>query len=159
MKGIKNSYYLISFLILFLGSCQDKTGVSFVEFYDFESEGLIPNKEYIFHPFQDTLYLNTDKVDIFLAVRYNEDCKIESLPLFLEYASLESDSIKNQSINIQLFEEREEFPKKHKMGIYEKEITLLKDQKREEGFFLSLSTPEKNTRGINSVGIICKNKI
>ena len=115
------------------------------------------HEEYTFYPFDeiDSKY-SKGLFDLYVSLRYTEACKLNYLPLKIEFASLEKDSIKEKSLNIPLFDDRGNYKGRGNLGIYESEVILENKQPFEEGFFISISTTETDTEGIISLGIISK---
>lgn len=112
-----------------------------------------PGLEYMFYPFEE-LKDSVAVINIDLSLRYSDLCELKSLPLLVEYASLENDSIRQMTIQLPLFNDEGELDGKGNFGVYEKKLSLFKNLKREEGFFISVSTPEIKTNGILSLGIV-----
>lgn len=156
MKKIHNLFllgFICATLILSI-ACSDKLQKNF--FYDLGEEGMIPDKQYLFSPF-DSLFFDKDsfyKID--LSIRYSDNCHIKKLPLEIEYSSLNKDSIYKKKFMVALFDDEDHFKGKGNFGVYEDIIPLLENQPAEEGFFISVSTPDKKTAGLISLGIICK---
>lgn len=136
------------------GRNHQRHNVSYVNVGD---DGLIPDMEYVFNPFDSLNSIDkTRAFDIFLLLRYSEICKIQSLPVEIETGSLASDNFKSENFNVDLFGKKQQDEAKGSFGIYELSYPLFRNLKPDEGFFLSVKTPEKNTSGIYAIGILCK---
>lgn len=116
---------------------------------------MTPKAEYIFHPMDDVK--NDSLLNIYIAVRYSDLSTLKYLPLDMEFASLDNDSIKNLKIKVPMFDDKNSNEGKGSFGIYETRCLSLQT-KKEEGFYISLSTPETDTRGILSLGVICESQ-
>lgn len=147
--------FLVAIFLMVVGSaCQPSH--CYIHFQDLGASGLVPDKEYVFKPFEksDKKNLNgTFKIDI--AVRYNDKCTLETLPLNIEISSFNSDSISNLNLKIPLFDNKEEGSAKGSYGIYEAVVPLTADQNYDEGLTIALASPEKDSNGIIAIGIIC----
>lgn len=135
-------------------SCGSKNS----EFYDYGSEGLQPEVEYIFYPFDS---LHSHKADLsskelLLLIRYSELCDLKELPLSVEWSSLEQDSVRECKIKVPLFNQENTYIGKGNFGIFETTYPLMVIDKPQEGLYISLSTQEKETKGILSLGVTCK---
>lgn len=116
-----------------------------------------PDTEYIFYPFENmTANDSISNYEIILSLRITDQCLIKNFPLNIEFASLQNDSIQNKKLNFSLFNEENQKIGKGNFGIYQYKKTLIDKIKPEEGFFITLSTPEQNTQGIISLGIECQ---
>ena len=119
---------------------------------------MLKNVEYIFNPFNDSIVLKDDKdYKVALIIRYSDECKVKSLPLNIEYASLVNDSIKEKKIVLPLFDEQKYNNGKSNFGVYESEYLLFECQAPEDGFFISIVSPTSDIEGLLSLGIILKN--
>ena len=158
MKRIHNFVFIYFIFIFIFLACKRNERFLEAEFYDLGKEGLLPGLDYIFYPFKDSLKFSDDKLySIDIAVRYTDAYKLKSLPLWVEYASLNSDTVNKTFIELPLFEEHENKELSH-YGIYETDYVLLPEQSADEGFFISISSEQPSTSGIISLGIICANK-
>lgn len=157
MKRI-NTSYLLFFIIsnVIFSSCID-INIRESTYVDFNGKGMTTHEEYTFYPFDDIdSKYSKGLFDLYVSLRYTEACKLNYLPLKIEFASLEKDSIKEKSLNIPLFDDRGNYKGRGNLGIYESEVILENKQPFEEGFFISISTSETDTEGIISLGIISK---
>lgn len=128
-------------------------------FYEFDNEGPGKNTEYLFNPFDSvSTYRAKENFDIILEVRYNGLCKIKTLPIAMEAAGFENDSVIAHELQIPLFDTEDIALGKGKMGVYEIYYPLFDNLRPSETFFISLSTPLEDTQGIISWGIIARNK-
>lgn len=158
MKRHKLSGWL-SVALIFLSNvaCTRSTMNFYSFFYDFGSEGMVPDLEYTFHPFEDKEDDNKGNMYSYtLVVRFNDSCKITDLPLEIEKGSLESDSIQTFDILVPLFDPSGRVSGKGNYSIYETMVPLKKDSPYEEGLFFSVSTKETETKGLLSLGIYCE---
>lgn len=144
-------------LILFC-ACRQKGGNQFSDFIDLGETGMSPGRQYIFEPFKVNLKDSLpNDFNVFIEIRYSEKCKISGLPLLIEYSSLKEDSIHNAEILIDLFDMNSNLPGKSAYGIYETSYKLIEHQPFEESFFVSIATPEIDTGGVLSLGVVCRN--
>lgn len=161
MKRVINISFILLIPLLIHTSCKKSEDLEESCFYDFDREGMKPDLQYIFNPFkdfQDSLKINEKEIySIDLIIRYSELCELRKIPLDVEYASLDNDSLKTKRIEISLYDESDYIEGKGNYGIYDVTVPFLKHQVVEKGFYISISTPEKSTHGILSLGIICKN--
>lgn len=145
-------------LIFLLGiiniSCKENMNIKSTEFYDFTQEGMVPKLEYIFYPFKECEDSASVDYDLYLLLRYSDNCNLKELPLNIEYSSLSEDSVKNMHLKLDLFDRDDKKNGKGNFGIFETECLLLKNQKYQEGFFISVSTEELRTRGVLSMGVL-----
>ena len=153
------NFWLLSLLgLMSLSGCKnlpfiDKDSI-FSSYVDFGAGKMMPDEDYLFDFFDSIPDVKKLKdVSVEVSVRYTDRCKIKSLPLNVETASLYSDSIELRQIDIPLFNENDEFQGQGNFGIFETNYTLSQLPEIPEGFFVDISTPEKNTRGIISLGI------
>ena len=150
-------YYFIIIILIFLNSCINKDLKSFSSYEDFNGQGMVPYREYMFFPFKEMeKYKDTENFSISIEVRYSDKCNIRYLPLKVEYSSLERDTIDTSLINIPLFDANGQNTGKGNYGIFDYRVNVLPHQKPEEGFFMALSTEERNTNGILALGVICQ---
>lgn len=157
IKGLLSGWKSILFLsVLIFISCVKKSEFIDSSYYDFGEKGMIPDREYIFYPFEKTKEVIDKELTFYITVRFSDRCGLKSIPLSVEYGSLDDDQINNSEFTIPLFDDYGNSKGKGNWGIYEVELPFLKDKKYEEGFFISLSTQEKDTHGILSLGIISK---
>lgn len=161
MKKI-NKWVVLFFIfgLTVLTSCIKNKDYKEGSYFVFDEKGMFPYREYTFYPFEKFEGSSPKNVfSIFISLRYTDSCNLKFLPLKIEYASLVKDSIIEKNINIPLYDDNGLFKGKGNLGIYESEISLIKKQHFEEGFFISISTPETNTEGIISLGIINKKEL
>lgn len=114
---------------------------------------------YEFMPFDSLLYKDSllkFDYNLFLIVRYTEKCRLKNLPLNIEYASLNRDSVISLNINIPLYNSNGRPVGYGNYGLYETSYALLEKINPEEGFYIAVKTHEENTPGINSLGIVCR---
>ena len=159
MKGIKLN--LILHFLLFLvciGSftnCKDRSDILYSEFIQFGNTGMIPFQDYVFETNLDSLYQKVSS-DASVMLRYSDLCDLKTLSLKIESSALNSDSIFQKDISIPLFDETGFNKKRDGYGLYEIEIPILNDIDKSEGSFISLLTPDYNTKGIIAIGLIIK---
>lgn len=147
-------------LIVFLTSaCQKENKLIGAQFIAFGEEGIQPDYDYIFHPIDTTeKKTSKDDADINLILRYNQVCNIRNIRFNIESSSLDMDSISKFEISVPLFDHNDEKAGKGGMGIYEIKYPLLKISLPQDGLYVGISTPEKNTRGILSLGVTVEEK-
>lgn len=151
----KNLIYLPLFISCLFFSCKGSVNHKDSFFYDFDQEGMKPDLEYIFYPFERIENISSDSIfSLTLSIRYSNILHLQRLPLNIEFASFENDSIRNIKINVPLFDDKDSYKGKGNFGLYESDYTFLHNQKFEDGFFVSVSTSEKETHGILSLGIV-----
>lgn len=142
-------------LIFLMGSCYKNPILSHSFFYELGEEGLSQNQEYVFFPFEqmdkDTLGL---KYDFFLIIRFSDRYKLKYLPLEIESSDLNCDTIIKEVINLNLFDNDNQLIGKGNFGIFERKILLKKKQLFDESAFVAISTKEKATEGILSLGLL-----
>lgn len=148
------SFLWLCFLIA-LGGCQNnKTHWS--EFYNFGSNGMGKETEYVYYPFGDSITLKDNNIySIDIVARYSQECQLTNLPLKIEYASLINDSIKQSQLLLPLFDKENKIVGRGNFNVYESSVNFLKNLNSEDGFFMSISTIEESTKGILSLGIVC----
>ena len=150
-------FYLLILIGGLLG-CDNKNRDSSFLFFDFGNEGMISGREYIFYP-NDSSYFpphNNDAV-FYLLIRYTDNCKINSLPVSIEYTSLMNDSTTVNFIDIPLFDDTDKFLGKGNFGVYERLFPL--NLKISADSYISVLTQEKNTTGIISLGLLRSQQI
>lgn len=156
-KTVKN-FFIFLFLFAILLSCSDRSQSNNSKFYNFDHNGMLSDFEYLFAPV-DTVSENLDKNSILptLIIRFNDKCQIKKLPLSLEYSSMMADSIFKSEIEIPLFNDRGVIKGRGNFGIYEASIPLNLEINDPDGFYLTVSTPEKITEGILALGVMFNN--
>ena len=141
-------------------ACREASSVQDSQYYDFDSRGMIPNMEYIFYPFKDSLLTKSQqKFDIVVSLRYTDNCPLRDLPIDIEKASLDNDSIISQHCLIPLFDMEGKISGKGNYGIYEAKKVLFRDAIYEEGYYISISTPQQDTSGLLSIGVTLEKQI
>lgn len=152
-KPVLSSLFLC---FIFLLGCASTANQNNALFYDVGEDGLIPDYSYEFSNLDSLLDESSkdSKYNLFLELRFSDRCKIQTLPLKIEFFSLQSDTIFNFDTDINLFSDNDKFTGKGNFGIYENKIPVWTCKKIPEGLTFSVSTPEKNTDGIISIGII-----
>lgn len=123
-------------------------------FIEFGNQGMMRNTQYDFFPF-DSIDVDTiNKLfDFNLEVRFNERCRIQSLPLLLEYRIKANEDIMEKNISLILFTPSGKPVGSGSYGLYEVSVPLLDSIAYSDAFFISVSTPENNTDGIISLGV------
>ena len=158
---MKNLFSLCLLFISILCWCTSKIPSSDSEneysiFIDFSHRGMEPKMEYLFDSFGS---LPGDSIGknccIDIAVRYSDMCNLKALPLNIEVIS-QTDSISNYKIDFPLFNTYDTKAGKGNFGIYEKKLPLFSKPISSQVLQIAISTNEKNTKGILSLGIICK---
>lgn len=154
-----DKFFITAFFIILFTSCRDKNHIFSSSFIDFDHSGLKQNQEYLFIPCKeignnDSFHKNCS---LWIAVRYSDKCKIKSIPLNIEISSPELDTILNLEKDVDLFSTDDHPLGKGHYGIYETEFNLLEDLQVDPEMKVSVSTTEPDTKGIMSMGIICKN--
>lgn len=176
MKSLYKIWGLIVLISAFaaLSGCRDESQPQISQFYDFDGRGMIPDLEYVFSPFDsigiveksrymginsysDSSYSKppTGDYEVAISFRYNHKCDLKSLPLSFEWGSLGEDSIRHGDIFID-FPSPAEGRAKGNFGLYETNKTIIKKCRGEEGLYIAVSTPEKQTRGLVSMGVVCR---
>lgn len=144
---------LFSLLIL-LYSCGD-TKIKGIQYQNFGTEGIVPEQDYVFYPFQNIDKPETNKpYEISLVIRISDLCRIKELPLNIETGSPLLDSIYSFNLKVNLYNDSDLMKGKGNMGISEISVPLFSEINFDSDRFISLSTPEKETKGIISLGII-----
>lgn len=157
MKRNKSLIILIFLTFLLNGACRETSINHKIDFIDFGHVGMIPSEQYIFQPFKEIENdsLNINKYDISIILRYTDKCSLKFLPLQIEASSYNYDSIYNYKLEAILFEDDTTFTSNKNYGLYETEILLLVAETYDEGLNLAISTYEKDTKGIISLGLNC----
>lgn len=154
----KNLYlFLLSSILLSFLSCHHNPEAINVSFHNFGPNGMMPDEEYIFSPFENLDYdsLIISKYDISLIIRYSDKCRIKQLPLKIESSSFNFDTIYNSEISAILFDDKNKNSGKGGLGSYETIIPFRDNESFDKGLSLAISTPEKNAQGIIALGVIC----
>lgn len=148
----------LTFLASLLTSCE-KEYEEVPGGVEFGSHGLIPGKEYVV-TFPDSLIsgFKDIPVSLNLILRYNDQVKIRDLMLDIEFASLYSDSIETESLEIPLFDNNGKGRRIGQLGIFQKEITISDSTEVGEGFFFSFKTEQKNTSGFIDATVTIRRK-
>ena len=147
---------ILNLIVASLVACTSEKDNGVSEFYDLGEEGMIPQKEYVFNPLDSIFGLQAgDLSDIELAVRFSDQFSLQSLPLTIEFGDLKNESIFRKEIDLLLYGNDDRHLGKGTLGIYESEFPLGSFH-LEEGFFISVSTPELSTRGIHAIGLLYK---
>lgn len=152
--------FFIGFIVILslaFSACKNDKEISHADFIDLGHDGFIPEKEYLFYPFEnfsDSLPLS-QTFNLYVCLRYTDKCRLNYLPLHIESTSLESDSIIEKVIDLQLFENNRVLGKGH-YGIYEINCPFLEKIRSQKGFTVSIMTRQKDTQGILALGIITK---
>lgn len=158
-KHLKDIYLFLLFFSSFfiVGSgCISKENLPYASlsnFIEFGSHGMQPSIEYVFSPFDSISKIDKDFFSIMVVIRYSERCRIRSLPLNIEYLSA-TDSIISKNLLVNLFHNDGTVVGYGNYGIYEVKFPLLNEIKPSPEFFVSISTQEKATSGIISLGLI-----
>lgn len=156
MSGIV--FLATSFLLFSLSSCHYPLSSEKFIISDLGTEGLQKDLEYFFQPFDSVNVLNKNqKYYISIYTRFNETCKINSLPLNIEWSENIEDTIHDLKISLPLFDKFNSNGKGN-YGIFETEVPLIILNSPDTTFFVNISTPEKDTRGIIALGLICRTK-
>lgn len=150
---ISKSFLLLLFVACF--SCSDNKIPYNSEFYDFGHKGMEARKEYLFYPFKDQEDSTSKKsYNINLILRYSDKCEIKCLPLDVEAGSLWRDSLLHARIPVRLFDDEDNVAGKGNYGVFETEVPVLHTDSIMDGMYISISTLEKHTDGIVSLGIV-----
>ena len=153
-RTIVPDFFILVFLLLCV-CCKGNIENRDAEFYDFGNEGMAQNLEYVFTPFKDSLILKAnEEYKLEISVRYSSLCTLKKLPLHIEYSSLEHDVIHHKDVDIALFDDADNINGKGNFNIFETKFPLINNQKPEEGYFIAVSTPEKSSKGVVSLGIV-----
>ena len=156
MKNFALFIHLIFVSILFV-ACDRIQHSKISSFYEFADSEMVPGKEYLLCPFEENEAAKSDSLFSFkVSLRYSDKCRLKNFPVNVEISSLEADSIINMFLEIPLFDEAGVRYGKGNFGIYESDHVLFRRRKIEEGECFTVSTPEKNTAGIISIGIIAE---
>lgn len=153
----KGGLLIFIIILIALSSCIKNSEIKEATFVNFGENGLQPNEQFTFYPFEKIKHPNSkDDYSISISIRYLDICELKYLPLKIEYASLENDSIIEKKIIIPLFDNNGIYKGKGNLGLYESETDILSSQPFENGFFVSITSPEVKTQGILSLGVISK---
>lgn len=145
--------FFINLLLLFTACHHNNANKDFI-FISLGEEGMIPDKQYVFQPFDSLKNLDKNEIyDINLVIRFSESCHINQLHLGYEYSSPECDSIFNDKVTVPLFNDKDGFIGKGNFTIYQTQIPLLRKIPFQEGFFIAFQSLTKNTKGILDIGI------
>lgn len=155
LKSVPLLLIILSGLLIF--SCKNPYNYSSF-YYNFDSQGMIKGKEYLFYPFAQINDSAGNIYSVILELRYNDRCSIRELPITLETGSLNSDSIEKRIISVHLFDSIGNMYGNGNYGIYKTHYTLIDSVSKDESLFISLSTPEKNCGGLLSLGILTEEK-
>lgn len=157
MRG--SGFLFIIFLLSLFQSCSDPKDFEYLEFVDFNKEGMRKETEYAFS-FSGLLKSETSesKYDISLIIRYNRNYQRKDLILDYEETFLLSDSISNGILEISLFNKSGDALSKKGFPIYEKDTLLFRDVILKENSSLTISSPLDHTSGIVSIGVALKEK-
>lgn len=159
MNQINKFFFSIAVTILLLSffSCVRDSKIYNVSFYEFPASGLIPSKDYIFYPFENWNHDSINNIyNLFLVVRYTDQCKLKYLKLNVESSSFNYDSIHNEVVKIDLFDNDNHFCGKGGFGFYENSFPIIKNQPFDENLSIAVSSAEKDTKGIIALGLLCK---
>lgn len=158
MKTVIRFVFIYSLIFLCSG-CKDASEIKESVFYNFDDQGMKNNFEFIFQPFETIPSGSRNQIyDISIELRYSNKCILKSLPLNVEFASLESDTIFKQRIIIPLFDDEDNFQGKGNFGVFEANHILMKNQPFEDGFYINITTPEADTHGILALGVTLRNQ-
>ena len=151
-------YLVIIFTSLIFIGCKKDVSPTKSDFYDFNEGGMTPDMEYVFVPSEE---LTKESIDhnycVNLIVRYLDSCSISALPLNIESNFNDTDSICIVNMEIPLFSENGVPIGKGNFGLFDISIPLFNDVKVSDISFISISTPEKHTQGIISIGVSYQN--
>ena len=157
MKPEKYISIIITLLFALFISCEHNN-IASSHYINIGADGIKQSEEYLFSNLSDTLAINENKKhDLLISIRYSDLCKFSTLPLEIEYGSLNSDSISKKSIDIRLFDKNGKPFGKGKFGFYESTVPFISDIFIDPSFFISLYTKQASISGINSIGVILKN--
>ena len=147
----------VTFLFLMLSACNraDRPETEGALFVDLGDKGFTAYETYTLKPFEeeDSLNLAKSAYSGSLIIRYNENCKIQRLPLNVETFYNIEDTFHTSTLDIELFNNKDLSKGPGAYGVYQTEMPLFKDQRLDDSFLISLSTPEAHTSGILSWGI------
>ena len=151
--------FIIYIVLLFLISC-DRNAFVTSDYIEFDERGMIKDNDYIFYPFKNSSVLDEDTLEVILSVRFDLECKISELPIKAEYLDSSIPEVIIKEIFFELFTENkpEHSPDKIDLGVYEEKKTIISNLVPDKDFFISLSTDQKDTKGILSIGVITKPK-
>lgn len=157
MKKINSDFFLIILmsLLLNLSSCNFSVPYKDSDFYDFGSEGMASGVEYIFYPFKGCKELNQyQNIKLYLILRYQENTQINSLPIEIEWYVDSINIFENKNLSIPFFDQSDLKKGTGNFALYEMKNLLLNVENPNEDFFISIKTPELNTKGIVAMGLI-----
>lgn len=138
--------------------CRFNDKVVTSRYIDFGKEGMPTSIDCVFDNLFDSIIIDENKrYDIFISIRYSEMCQLQTIPLEIEYGSINSDTIQSKKILINLFDGNDKTIGKGNMGLFETSTELLSDIYLNEGFFVSIKTEQTSAYGITGAGITIKN--
>ena len=126
-----------------------------VMFFDFGDSGMISHNFYNFIPFDNLEPDSTGLYNIDIIIRYTDKCQLQYLPLKIECSSFKLDSISQFNLSVALFNDDNKNEGKGRFGFYESVTPLKIDVPFDEGLNIAVSTVEKDTQGIISLGLNC----
>ena len=145
------------FLSTFFVACGDSYDIVSSRYINLGNDGISQGTEYLFDNLLDTLTYNQNKgYNILLSIRYSDLCDIAKIPLEMEYGSVNTDTVTQKSIEINLFDKSGKPIGKGNFGCYEETSKIFSDIVIDECFFISLCCKQHSIPGINSIGIIIK---
>lgn len=148
------NFLSIIIVLCCLCSCSSQSKEQKTTYIELDAEGLVPFDEYLFYPLKDCCEDSLKAVyDLWLNVRYTDECRIKYLPLNIEIGSLDSDSIRMKQLNVPLFNENGHLGSKGNLNLFNSQIKIIENLHFEEGFFMAVSTPESHTKGIIAIGV------
>lgn len=140
--------WLLMMILICLQACGPQKEINISEFYDLGPKGMLKDMEYVFSP-----ELKDGKYEVLMALRYNLQCNLETLPLNMEYYSGDSDSVVSVLRTV-TFPEAQGTHGKGSFGVYQIENMLLENFIAEEQSYITISTPATQTNGLISLGLI-----
>lgn len=155
-KYILIQIFCFLFFSLFV-ACGNGNDIVSSRYINLGNEGITQGNDYLFENLIDSLS-NKDKkgYNIFLSIRYSDLCNVVSLPLEIEYGSVNSDTISKKSVGLNLFDDKGKPIGKGNFGLYEETQSIISDILVDDYFFISLSCKQPSISGINSIGILIK---
>lgn len=150
-------FFCSIFFSVCLFSCNKGNSEKQIRFQDLGNEGMIQNYPYTFFN-SDLLGLDSlvNNRNVWLLIRYNDLCSVKTLPLRIEYVGLQSDTITNKLIDVNLFGKEDINEGKGNFALFESKVLLFRNTEIDADGFISISTPEPNASGIKSIGVFCE---
>ena len=157
---MKNHFLVVKFiflvLLLGLASCKQNNFSEISEFYDLGNEGMISKMEYEFQPFKEIPYDSVGSAyELKLTIRFLDRFNQKELPIVAEWYDTGRAIFEKDTVLINLFSNQFNKAGKGNFGFYEIIYPLTKIKNPDENFVISVMTPETNTKGLISLGVIC----